>query len=215
MVIEKCTGNAYGAEVQRRILHPAGMASTVAGFDETTIPEPHARGYLPDCDELVDITEYSPAWAWSAGGIVSTAEDLNRFYAALLTGRLLPAKQLMVMQETEPAASDPQMGLGLGIARVSLPGGGFLWGNAGGFYGYLAWSFHTPDARRCSLPPLSIWTEYLSGCARPAAGFPWTHEHPSQDLSRHRRGHRRRLRRRESLARRPASDRSGRPGHRG
>jgi len=147
MVIEKCTANRYGTEIERRILRPAGMTSTVADCEETTIPDPHARGYLAVTDGVVDITEYSPAWAWSAGGIVSTAEDLNRFYAALLTGGLLPAGQLRAMQETVPGG-DPSMDLGLGIARVSLPGGEFVWGNAGGFYGYHAWSFHTSDGQR-------------------------------------------------------------------
>ena len=55
---------------------------------EPTRPET-GFGYLAVAGEVVDITRYSPAWAWAAGGIVSTAEDLNRFYAALLTGGLL------------------------------------------------------------------------------------------------------------------------------
>jgi D-alanyl-D-alanine carboxypeptidase len=147
MVIEKCTANSYGAEIQRRILRPAGMTNTLAGCETATMPEPHARGYLALADELVDITQYSPAWAWSAGGIVSTAEDLNRFYAVLLTGGLVHPEQLRTMQETVPTA-DPSMAAGLGIARVSLPDGSTVWGNGGGFYGYNTWSFHTRDGRR-------------------------------------------------------------------
>lgn len=147
MVIETCTGSSYGAEIGRRILRPAGMTDTVADCVDAAIPEPHAHGYLPVADGLVDITRYSAAWAWAAGGIVSTAEDLNRFYAALLTGGLLRPSQLRAMQEVDPTA-DPSLALGLGIARVTLPDGSVAWGNGGGFHGYHAWSFHTPDARR-------------------------------------------------------------------
>lgn len=147
MVIEACTASTYGVELQRRILQPAGMTQTPTDFTDTTLPEPHAHGYLTVGGDPVDITRYSPAWAWSAGGIVSTAEDLNRFYAALLIGALLRPEQLRVMLETEPTG-DPSMSLGLGIARMDLPDGSPVWGNAGGFYGFHAWSFHSLDGRR-------------------------------------------------------------------
>jgi D-alanyl-D-alanine carboxypeptidase len=85
--------------------------------------------------------------AWSAGGIVSTAEDFNAFYAALLTGRLLHREQMQAMQEMVLTA-DPSIHAGLGIAGVSPPDGSSVWGDSGTFYGYHTWSFHTPDARR-------------------------------------------------------------------
>jgi hypothetical protein len=58
---------------------------------------------------------------------VSTADDLNRFYAGLLTGALLgPAelKQMLTITGNEH--------YGLGIERVLLPGGLVLWGHFGG-----------------------------------------------------------------------------------
>jgi D-alanyl-D-alanine carboxypeptidase len=59
--------------------------------------------------------------------LVSTADDLDRFYAGLLTGALLrPAelKQMLTITDNEHS--------GLGIERVLLPSGVILWGHFGG-----------------------------------------------------------------------------------
>jgi D-alanyl-D-alanine carboxypeptidase len=59
---------------------------------------------------------------------VSTADDLNRFYAGLLSGALLgPAelKQLLTITDNEH--------YGLGIERVLLPSGLVLWGHSAEF----------------------------------------------------------------------------------
>jgi D-alanyl-D-alanine carboxypeptidase len=147
MIVEQAAGDSYGAAIKQRILRPAGMRRTLAPSDDTSIPEPHAHGYLISDDEMTDITEFSPSQAWAAGGALSTAEDLNLFYAALLTGRLLAPAQLRLMQETVPSAN-PGIGAGLGIGRMLLPDGTALWGSTGGFFGFRTWSFHTACADR-------------------------------------------------------------------
>jgi hypothetical protein len=46
------------------------------------------------------------SWAWAAGEMISTPEDLNRFYQALLTGRVLRSDLLAEMLTTAPPASE-------------------------------------------------------------------------------------------------------------
>jgi D-alanyl-D-alanine carboxypeptidase len=93
----------------------------------------------------VDLTEFNPSQAWAAGELVSTAADLNKFFAALLTGKLLAPAQLEAMLTT---VGD----YGLGIARRELADGTVVWGHNGGIFGYLTSSFHSRDAgRQCTL----------------------------------------------------------------
>lgn len=56
-------------------------------------------------------------WAWAAGGIVTNASDVTKFFAALLKGRLLPAAQLAEMKTGSAAAAT--YGLGLRMTSTS------------------------------------------------------------------------------------------------
>jgi D-alanyl-D-alanine carboxypeptidase len=123
------------------------MNRTRVPGNDPTLPEPHAHGYLMVVGKPVDITAYNASHAWAAGGIVSTANDLNLFYAALLTGVLLEPAELRAMMTIVPMGN-PDMTAGLGIARIALPDGVTVWGNGGGFFGYNTWSFHTANADR-------------------------------------------------------------------
>jgi len=143
-VIEAATGQSYATEVEDRILRPLDLRQTLVPGDDVSLPEPHAHGYMAVDGELVDIAELNASQAWSAGGIVSTAKDLNRFYAALLTGELLHPSELQALQTTVPTDADFHTG-GLGISRLNLPNL-VLWGHSGGIFGYRTWSYHSADA---------------------------------------------------------------------
>lgn len=74
-----------------------------------------------------------------AGAIVSTGADLNRFFTALVTGKLLPAPQLAQMEQTISMQSFTEMTYGLGLIRFELPCGSEtkeLWGHSGGIPGF-------------------------------------------------------------------------------
>jgi D-alanyl-D-alanine carboxypeptidase len=57
-----------------------------------------------------DLEARSARWAGAAGALVSSADDLAAFLAALLGKRLLPAAQLRAME-----AVRPRYGLGLAV----------------------------------------------------------------------------------------------------
>jgi D-alanyl-D-alanine carboxypeptidase len=147
LLVEAATGNPYSAEVRTRVLEPLGLQRTLVPGDEVSLPDPHAHGYLPVDGELVDLAQFNASQAWAAGEIVSTADDLNRFYAALLTGELLRPAELEAMLTTVDTG-DGGGGYGLGIGRVELPSGLVVWGHTGGIFGYLTGSYHSADASR-------------------------------------------------------------------
>lgn len=144
LIIEAATGNSFATEIKTRILQPLDLQQTVIPGNVSTLPEPHAHGYLTVDDQLVDISDFNASQAGAAGEFVSTASDLNRFYAALLTGKLLRPAELQAMQTTIPTDEDFHAS-GLGLSRITLPDL-TLWGHAGGIFGYRTWSYHSADA---------------------------------------------------------------------
>lgn len=78
--------------------------------------------------------------AGSAGETISTTDDLARFNAALLGGRLLAPAQLAEMTSTVPADADPPSQYGLGLMRTTLSCGD-VWGHPGGIDGYTTYVF--------------------------------------------------------------------------
>lgn len=147
LIIEAATGRSYAEEVRARVLEPLGLQQTIVPGDDIDLPEPHAHGYLSVDDELVDMTKLNASQAWSSGSIVSTAGDLNQFYAALLAGKLLAPAQLEEMLTVVPNGEGGR-GYGLGIGRRQLADGTIVWGHNGGIFGYLTSSFHAADGSR-------------------------------------------------------------------
>ncbi|WP_191838859.1 serine hydrolase domain-containing protein [Catellatospora chokoriensis] len=147
MIIERATGLPYAEHVATRILAPLQLTGTVVRDDDPHLPDPHAHGYLPGTGGPVDVSVFDRSTAWAAGGIVSTARDVNLFFAGLLRGELLGRAELREMLTPTPWVT-PSTDSGLGLVRVHLPGGTAVWGKHGGFFGYDTFSFHSPDASR-------------------------------------------------------------------
>jgi D-alanyl-D-alanine carboxypeptidase len=85
LIVEAVTGNSLATELRRRVFDRAGLRSTT--FDvRPTIAGRHMHGYYPLAKRLTDLSVLSPTAAWAAGAITSTAEDVARFYRALLQG---------------------------------------------------------------------------------------------------------------------------------
>jgi D-alanyl-D-alanine carboxypeptidase len=136
MVIEKVTGQPLAAEVDRRIIAPLGLHGTYFPRDgDLGIRDPHPHGYLTAEEKRVDVTDFDTSWAGAAGAMVSTGADLNRFFTALIDGKLVPAAQLAQMQRTRPNDRLPG-GYGLGLARLPVSCGAQVWGHGGDVPGF-------------------------------------------------------------------------------
>ncbi|MCU4967395.1 beta-lactamase family protein [Bacillus toyonensis] len=139
ILIEKVTGNSYAEEIENRIIEPLELSNTFLPGNSSVIPgTKHARGYLqPDgASELKDVTYYNPSIGSSAGDMISTADDLNKFFSSLLGGKLLKEQQLKQMLTTVPTGKEGIDGYGLGIYETKLPNGVSIWGHSGGIPGF-------------------------------------------------------------------------------
>jgi D-alanyl-D-alanine carboxypeptidase len=143
LLIEKITGAPYERAVQDRILRPLHLSETSLPGDRVAVAEPHAHGYLQPADPPVDVTRLNPSWGWSAGEMISTTADLDRFTAALLQGKLLAAAQFAELTKSLPFSN----GYGLGIATIPLPCGVDVIGHDGGIHGYTSAVASTKDTK--------------------------------------------------------------------
>ena len=79
--------------------------------------------------------------------MISDSADLDRFYAALLKGRLLPPQQLKEMKTTVAVEGIPNAGYGLGLMDRKLSCGVHVWGHDGGIHGSSSVAVITADGR--------------------------------------------------------------------
>ncbi|HDR8065889.1 serine hydrolase domain-containing protein [Bacillus thuringiensis] len=143
ILIEKITGNSYAEEIENRIIEPLELSNTFLPGNSSVIPgTKHARGYiqLDGASEPKDVTYYNPSMGSSAGDMISTADDLNKFFSYLLGGKLLKEQQLKQMLTTVPTETDELGDSGLGIFKMKLPNGVSIWGHGGTIPGFLTFA---------------------------------------------------------------------------
>lgn len=152
LLLEKVTGTPAESYITRQVIRRAGLRDT--SFPATPIiPGPHSKAYESFyglIDPPRDYSVYNMSWAGTAGAIVSTTGDLDRFYRELLGGRLLKPAQLAQMQTTVPVIDgqgNVMVNYGLGIYAEDLPCGRF-WGHDGAVWGTGTISLSAPDGRR-------------------------------------------------------------------
>ena len=123
---------------------------------------PYAHGYigfatLPRLHSLFDASVVeSNSVAWAAGGIVSTADDVTRFYEALLGGRLLPPRLLAAMET--PSAHAPY-GLGLLVVKTAC---GRAYGHEGFATGYRTVVYANRRGTRVALVMVNVDDTYVT-----------------------------------------------------
>jgi D-alanyl-D-alanine carboxypeptidase len=154
LVVEKVTGRTYAREIEHRILRPLHMNATTLPGTDARMPRPAGRAYSKLTGSLDapgepnspihDVTELNPSIAGAGGEIVSTTGDLNRFYRALMSGRLLEPRQLSEMTTTV-TIKGTNLSYGLGLMKVKSTCGKELWGHNGGIQGSASETLVTTD----------------------------------------------------------------------
>jgi D-alanyl-D-alanine carboxypeptidase len=160
LVVEAVAGRSLEHELRKRIFRPLGLRSSSYPF-RTALDGRVVHGYVRSIPgvpiprgETLDATSRVAPDGWGAGQIVSNADDLTRFYADLLGGRLLPPAQLAAMKTTvrgthtvlgtQVLFSAPY-GLGLAVERL---GCGTAYGHDGDLPGYRNLVLASADGRR-------------------------------------------------------------------
>ncbi|MFF4776440.1 serine hydrolase domain-containing protein [Microtetraspora fusca] len=162
LIIQRVTGHPWHKEVRDRIVRPLGLDHTFLPGTSPKLPQPHAKTYqrFRPGEPLVDVTEQASLVSNGEAGLVSTTADLNRFFRALLGGRLLPPTQMAQMKQTIPVGKKfeplmPGARDGLGVFSRPLSCGGRYWGHEGGDSGWISAVGVTADGRRSVTVSLS------------------------------------------------------------
>ncbi|MFH8985983.1 serine hydrolase domain-containing protein [Streptomyces varsoviensis] len=150
LIIERVTGRSYAEEVRDRIIEPLRLRHTSVPEDGTSLPGPHAHGYITlqgkgESDaRQVDITELNPSMAGAAGEAVTSTHDMDAFLTALTSGKLLRPAEWKEMNRTVPTG-DPDSRYGLGLKHRKSSCGRLAVGHTGGIPGFATLAFTTPD----------------------------------------------------------------------
>ncbi|WP_308466592.1 serine hydrolase domain-containing protein [Rathayibacter soli] len=144
MVIEKVTGEPIATVFNKRIFEPLKMTHSSFPVGTNTIASPYLSGITeqgqPD-GKTADATEFSPSIAFTAGQVISTLSDLEKWSDALFTGHgiLTPAMQKLrrdsIIRNIPPNTAQAGYGLGIGDRNG-------WWGHDGEIPGYNTVLFH-------------------------------------------------------------------------
>jgi len=152
LIAEQITGQEVAMLYRQRIFEPLGLQNTwfvpyettpanlISGYDRDLIP-------LPGLYKLKSNSVSAATAAFTSGAMVSTAEDLLKFYAGLFSDELLSPASLEAMTIFY-AASDlgtPQLtGYGRGLFRLEI-NGEVVWATLGEFIGFMTMAAYSPS----------------------------------------------------------------------
>lgn len=141
-VVEKVTAKPFEQVLDELVLTPLGLEATSMPGGADPYPAPHAQGLtLQGTAEAVitpvNTTGWNPSWAWTAGQMVSTVDDLLVYGRALGTGQGLLESEAQIAR----LQSFPEPG-GYGLAMGCING----WvGHTGELPGYNTSVFYDTD----------------------------------------------------------------------
>jgi D-alanyl-D-alanine carboxypeptidase len=143
LIIERVTNMPLERYAQQTIFAPLGMRST--SFAPGLLAGADAHGYTFPVGPFVavpgglgDVERLNGSGDGFAADLVSTAPDLDRFFTALFTGRIIARSLVALMQATrphEPGLDFQSYGLGLEGSRYPCA---MAWGHNGNVWGYSA-----------------------------------------------------------------------------
>ena len=178
LVVEKVDCRPLATAMQERLFRPLGMKNTLLpASTSNSIPEPYSHGYLYgsssvittgipnppyDCEfraaveagkiQPKDYTGVNHSFATAAGGVISTADDLDTWIRALVGGRVLNAKYQRIWRDSLKPA-DNGLDYGYGINRLSW-GHNTFYLHGGETVGYNSEAGHDPANKLT----LVLWT---------------------------------------------------------
>lgn len=158
LVMEHVTGKTASELFEERLFDPLGLEdTTLPTLDDASIPSVYAHGYQfasvektggPDAaltpeqqhaaasGELLptDWSSSNPSWGWTAGSVISTADDLVVWAKAVVDGELLDP-DMQTRREASYQPIRPAQPDGTAYGSGMLRAGGY-YGHAGLLFGY-------------------------------------------------------------------------------
>jgi len=122
MLIEEVTGDAYHTQLKKRIFDPIGMNNSyLEYYEEPRGDRPLSHAFFSTIDL---VTEVNTSFDWGGGGIVSTCEELDTFFRALVDGRLFEKQSTLnqMLDTADEGLGGMDYDYGLGIMKRSIHG---------------------------------------------------------------------------------------------
>ncbi|MBS1778480.1 MAG: serine hydrolase [Bacteroidetes bacterium] len=142
LIIKKIFNEPYEVTVRRMILDPQGFTNTIVYPAEKRGTIPHGWSVITNNGPLEDMmvsANYDNtaflSMATSAGAIVATAEDVAKFWVALMNGKIINNNSLGEMKQF--VSINANNGYGLGLFRTRPVNGHVVYGHGGTCFGYL------------------------------------------------------------------------------
>ena len=143
LIIEEVTHQPVELALEQRVLKPTGMTASSMRISRVREP-PIAHGY----DGSKDVTQVDLNVPWTAGGMVSTVDDVSRFFQSLFGGTLVATQTVAVMtRDAVDPTKETGSGYGLGIARQPFTCGMAL-GHSGRIDGFSTEAWTLVDGQR-------------------------------------------------------------------
>lgn len=149
LIIEKVSGLAYNDYINKTILSLAGMKNTVADNGKSIIKN-RVSGYEEVNNTLVNSTYIDMSIPYSAGNLLSTAEDLNLWYKALFEYKIVSKNILKKAHQAYQLNDGSFTKYGYGWFVDSLQGEKVI-SHEGGVNGFLSSVWFVPSSKTLTL----------------------------------------------------------------
>jgi D-alanyl-D-alanine carboxypeptidase len=144
-IIELASRESYRQYIWAHLLQAAGMTETFTIADEPSVSG-MAKGYRHVNGKLERGVVISDSHAWSAGFLVSTVADVEKWNQALAGGKIVSKANYAAMATPEKTITGENTGYGLGLFVDTVNDQPRI-GHTGGTYGFTAANFYFPEQK--------------------------------------------------------------------
>lgn len=162
-IIEKVSGKSYEAYIDDNIFKPLGMSNSYYGSNTRIIPH-RVSGYEKGKNEITNASYLSMTIPYAGGSLLSTVDDLHRWYQALEAGKVLSQKSLEQMYTPTKLNNEKTHNYGYGWALGTLFGEKTI-EHDGGVNGFYSYALRAPKKK--------VFVTVLTNCPwrQPAASY--------------------------------------------
>jgi CubicO group peptidase (beta-lactamase class C family) len=176
-VIEKVSGEPFGAFVTKHLLAPLGLRRTV--YEPAPNGQDMARGYTSFAlSDPIPADPEAAGWAGAAGAIWSTPSDLLRWDLALLNHELISAASYRTLTTPQRLTDGRSSGYGCGES-VNDRGAAVTFSHGGAVSGFVAQNTVIPSSRSAlvvlsnsDFSPVGALNQELLGKLLPSVDVP-------------------------------------------
>ncbi|HEY1429678.1 MAG TPA: serine hydrolase domain-containing protein [Candidatus Tumulicola sp.] len=150
LIIQAITKDSVGNEIRKRLIEPFGLTQTF--FPQVdTMPDPWVRGYgLSKNGDWQDVSNTAPvAYTWSAGAMISAADDIRRWIKLYATGQASGQATYRDLIDCIPFLGNTSFGLGITCSAG-------WYGYTGALPGYNTGDYYSPSTGMTIL----AWIDY-------------------------------------------------------